>query len=430
MYRLHGLSWRVLGNEMSAGDTPCQPVGSLLAVPVWHASDLETSAGGGALEYTDHHVILCEPSPVNASTLAASLPRCRCVALQGDGAHTIAQRYSEYALACFERIQAILQGKPQGEVLVQVVVFEHQEQAVLAGLAGLLKTAALENPQLTGQLLLATPDIDERETGPMPGEERNHGLDSLIRYEQGSRQVLRWQEVLAEPDTPGIPFKDDGVYLITGGLGALGVLFAKEILEQTRRSRVVLTGRSALTAEKQARIDALPPQAGRVCYRQVDIGNLDQVTHLIAATQEQYGRLTGILHCAGVIADNYILKKTGVEFSQVLAPKVIGTFNLDQASRDADLDFFVLFSSLSGAMGNPGQADYAAANGFLDQFAAYRNGLVAARQRHGRTRVDQLAVVASRRDGDRRRRRRRCCDTPRVCSRCRRRPASPLSIAA
>src|SRR6185436_2564450 len=92
------------------------------------------------------------------------------------------------------------------------------------------------------------------------------------------------------------------------------------------------------------------------------------------------------LHCAGMTADNVILKKTRAEFAQVLVPKVDGTFHLDQASRHVELDFFVLFSSISGAKGNPGQADYAAANGFMDQFAAVRNRQVAAGQRHGRTR--------------------------------------------
>src|SRR5213076_836806 len=79
-------------------------------------------------------------------------------------------------------------------------------------------------------------------------------------------------------------------------------------------------------------------------------------------------------------------KKAAAELREVLAPKVTGTFNLDQASRDVELDFFVLFASIVGAMGNVGQADYAAANGFMDQFAAYRNRQVAAGQRHGRTR--------------------------------------------
>ena len=86
-----------------------------------------------------------------------------------------------------------------------------------------------------------------------------------------------------------------------------------------------------------------------------------------------------------MIADNFILKKSNIEFSHVLMPKVTGAYNLDLATRDIELDFFVLFSSVAGAMGNVGQADYAAANGFMDQFAAYRNRQVEARQRYGRT---------------------------------------------
>ena len=117
-----------------------------------------------------------------------------------------------------------------------------------------------------------------------------------------------------------------------------------------------------------------------------DLGDLDQVKQAVAAIREEYGQLNGIVHSAGVIADNLILKKTSAEFTQVLAPKVTGTFNLDQASRDVELDFLVLFSSIAGAFGNLGQADYAAANGFMNQFAAYRNRLAAAQQRHGVTR--------------------------------------------
>ena len=121
-------------------------------------------------------------------------------------------------------------------------------------------------------------------------------------------------------------------------------------------------------------------------YRQLDLGDLDQVQQLIAAIKDEYGQLNGILHSAGMIADNFILKKSGAQFSEVLAPKVTGAFNLDRASQDVELDFFVLFSSVAGAMGNLGQADYATANGFMDQFATYRNRQVAAKERYGRTR--------------------------------------------
>ncbi|HEY8460563.1 MAG TPA: type I polyketide synthase, partial [Blastocatellia bacterium] len=212
-------------------------------------------------------------------------------------------------------------------------------------------------------------------------------LDTLIRRDgQGGRQVLCWEVVPPDPEPAPVAFKDSGVYLITGGLGGLGLLFAREILSQTREARVVLTGRSALSPERQRLLGELSAQAGQLSYRRVDLNDLDQVERLVAAILEERGRLDGILHCAGMIADNFILKKGVAEFSEVLAPKVIGAYNLDQASRDVDLDFFALFSSIASALGNVGQADYAAANGFMDQFAAHRNRLVAAGQRRGRTR--------------------------------------------
>ena len=164
-------------------------------------------------------------------------------------------------------------------------------------------------------------------------------------------------------------------------LGGLGLLFAREILERTREAHVVLTGRSAFRPEKQNLLDESAGHSRRLSYRQVDLGSLDQVGRLIAGIKGEYGQLAGILHCAGMIADNFILKKSAAQFSEVLGPKVTGTFNLDQASRNLELDFFVLFSSIAGAIGNVGQADYATANGFMDQFAAYRNRLVATKQR-------------------------------------------------
>src|SRR5579872_6971926 len=157
-------------------------------------------------------------------------------------------------------------------------------------------------------------------------------------------------------------------------------------MAQAPQARVVLTGRSALDASRQARFDELSAQTGQLSYRQVDLCDLDQVRQLIVRLQDDYGRLNGILHSAGMIADNFILKKTSAKFSEVLAPKVSGTFNLDQASKDLDLDFFVLFSSIASVTGNVGQADYVTANAFMDQFAAYRNQQVVEKQRHGRTR--------------------------------------------
>src|SRR5690606_23817181 len=133
---------------------------------------------------------------------------------------------------------------------------------------------------------------------------------------------------------------------------------------------------SDLTGETRAKL-AEVGAADRVLYRRLDVCDRDQVQQLVAAVVREFGQLNGIIHSAGVISDGFILKKTATEFQRVLAPKVVGTCNLDEASRDLDLDFLALFSSSAGAFGNAGQADYAAANAFMDAFAAHRNRLVA-----------------------------------------------------
>ena len=86
-----------------------------------------------------------------------------------------------------------------------------------------------------------------------------------------------------------------------------------------------------------------------------------------------------------MIQDNFIVKKSKEELESVLEPKVAGVINLDQATLDVDLDFFILFSSVAGSLGNVGQADYACGNAFLDAYAMHRQSLVGRGQRHGRT---------------------------------------------
>jgi acyl transferase domain-containing protein/enoyl-CoA hydratase/carnithine racemase/acyl carrier protein/SAM-dependent methyltransferase len=379
---MRGLSLRAPSREPVQKNVQPAATECLLAAPAWQASVAE----GVAVEYAAHHVILCELPRVNVEKLQSLITGSECLSLHLGSQKTIAHRYSEYAVASFERIQRILQSKPHGTVLIQLVVADDQEQAVLAGLSGLLKTATLENPQVVGQVILARPETTAEELARELADEKNHRLEPLVKYEDRVRRVWRWQEVVADADKPYVAFKDHGVYLITGGLGGLGVLFAREILERTRLARVVLTGRSGLTSEKQALLDGLSSQQGRVTYRPVDLEDLDQVKRLVTAIRDEYQQLNGILHSAGMTADEFILKKARTEFAEVLGPKVTGTYNLDKASRDIELDFFVLFSSIVGPMGNIGQADYAAANGFLDHFAAYRNRLVAAGHRRGRTR--------------------------------------------
>ena len=117
----------------------------------------------------------------------------------------------------------------------------------------------------------------------------------------------------------------------------------------------------------------------------MDVTDPEDVGQAIDKILDDSGGLNGIIHSAGVIMDNYLVNKSAAELTSVLEPKVKGMINLDQATRSLDLDFMALFSSMTAEFGNIGQADYAAANAFLDEYSEYRNSLVSAGERKGIT---------------------------------------------
>nr|WP_262385079.1 SDR family NAD(P)-dependent oxidoreductase [Priestia megaterium] len=294
----------------------------------------------------------------------------------------IEDRFQAYALQAFEQIKIIMQSKFKEKVLVQIVIPTQQEQHLFAGLTGLLKTAQLENPNFIGQLI----EVDSLEGIDQKLEENCHSLrEDRIRYQDGKRWVASWTKFEIVEDKVSLPWKDGGVYLLTGGVGGLSLIFAKEIIQQVQGVTLILVGRSSLKAAQQDQLYELESMGARVEYKQVDVTHKESVMHLFDNICESYGTIHGILHTAGVIRDNFIIKKTKDELEQVLAPKVKGLVNLDQASKEIDLDFFILFSSVSGGIGNIGQADYSTANAFMDSYATYRNGLVSSQQRKGHT---------------------------------------------
>ncbi len=373
--QIRGFVPRSLGQET---------LGSLLATQVWQPSNPAATQA----TYTERHVVLCDLPHVDASKIARD-----CSLLQIEKGKNIAERYSDLALACFEKVQALVKRKPQSETFVQVVIPNTDENAAYAGLSGLFKTVRLENPQIAGQLVFVDVGVGTDELMNLLHAECSHPHDTLIKYEQGVRHISSWQ-FLKEDDADTFdgnnPYKDQGVYLITGGLGGLGVVFAKEILARTSNAKIVLSGRAPpsevrKSASKKAVLESLQAGGATVEYRQLDLDDPNKVKNLIAAIQKKYKQLNGIIHSAGMTSDGFILKKTAADVGRVLAPKVLGTFHLDQATQDVDLDFLVLFSSLTSAVGNLGQADYAAANGFMDEFAAYRNRLANAGKRRGFT---------------------------------------------
>ncbi|NOU17196.1 MAG: SDR family NAD(P)-dependent oxidoreductase [Bacteroidales bacterium] len=381
--QMRGLSFQTMKVDDATTQKHDKKTETLLAVPMWKASETTEPSGANQIKYAEQHIILHGLPHVEASQLETLIHQSHCVQLQTQQGN-IDEQYSKVALTCFENLQSIC--KLKGKIFIQIVIgSRNQEETLFIGLSGLLKTATLENPQLKGQIIFTDSQIQADDLARQLKYDQTRPQDIVIKYDQNTRYTLSWQEIQNSQEKTTIAFKDQGVYLITGGLGSLGLLFAKEILKQTSKVKIILTGRSELSAKKQAILNELPAERGQIIYQQLDITNLEQVNQVISKIKNDYKQLNGIIHCAGLILDNFILKKTVSEFSRVIMPKVTGTFNLDQASQDIELDFMVLFSSIVGVMGNLGQADYAVANGFMDQFAAYRNKLVNKKLRKGKT---------------------------------------------
>jgi len=178
--------------------------------------------------------------------------------------------------------------------------------------------------------------------------------------------------------------KQDGVYLITGGAGGLGRIMMAHISNRVR-AKLVLSGRSSLGIEERNTLSALLGPGSEFIYIKSDISLKDESQDLIKQVKARYGRIDGIIHCAGVVRDALLLRKEKKEIEAVLRPKIHGTIFLDEATKDESLEFFVLFSSISALSGNIGQCDYAYANGFMDQFAELREELRKKERRFGKT---------------------------------------------
>jgi NADPH:quinone reductase-like Zn-dependent oxidoreductase/acyl carrier protein len=163
-------------------------------------------------------------------------------------------------------------------------------------------------------------------------------------------------------------------YLITGGLGGLGLSLAHSLAEQGA-GHLVLLGRRGITHEDQREaIAAIEAVGARVTVATADVADLASLELVVAALPDDLP-LRGIVHAAGLLDDAMLLNQSREKFERVMAPKVAGAWNLHLLSKARELDFFVLYSSAAAILGSPGQGNYAAANSFLDALAHHRRDL-------------------------------------------------------
>ncbi len=168
--------------------------------------------------------------------------------------------------------------------------------------------------------------------------------------------------------------RQHGTYLVTGGLGGIGLAVANWLAERGART-IVLNGRRQPDPEAQNAIGALQARGITVRVALADVTDLAAVDEMLATVDRELPPLVGVIHSVGVLSDGALGNQSWERFEQVLWPKVVGAWHLHRATADRSLDLFILFSSRVGVMGNPGQANHAAANAFLDQLAAHRQAI-------------------------------------------------------
>jgi myxalamid-type polyketide synthase MxaB len=191
---------------------------------------------------------------------------------------------------------------------------------------------------------------------------------AAYRYLQQTRHIGK---VVLNLARSAPPVRSDGAYLITGGLGGLGLATARRLAEMGAGC-LLLMGRRAPSADAQAAIEVMRSGGARVEVVQADAAD---ETAVAAALRASPMKLRGVIHAAGVLHDAVLENLSPERFSRVLRPKADAAWVLHRLTRDQRLDFFVCFASMASAMGAAGQINYAAANAFLDGLAHHRRAL-------------------------------------------------------
>jgi acyl transferase domain-containing protein/SAM-dependent methyltransferase/acyl carrier protein len=242
-----------------------------------------------------------------------------------------------------------------------------------APLWGMGKVIALEHPELKCVRL----DLDFKsceDEGQLLFEEiQAETEDDQIAFGGGGRYVprlTRYQRGATEE--PGPLFDAESSYLITGGLGALGLLIAEWMVEEQGVAHLALVGRREPDERVKERLQKLAEAGAEVRVVQTDVAVAEQIGRMVAEIEGSLPPVRGVIHAAGVLDDGVLASQTWERFSRVMAPKVQGAWNLHRQTQHWSLDFFAMFSSVAALLGSPGQSNHAAGNAFLDALASYR----------------------------------------------------------
>ncbi|MGR9108189.1 MAG: SDR family NAD(P)-dependent oxidoreductase [Gammaproteobacteria bacterium] len=246
------------------------------------------------------------------------------------------------------------------------------QDAVAASGWGSGKVIALEHLELKCTQIDLDPDVSADTQAEMLlselRSEAAYPLEDQVAFRHQKRYVARLEQ--SSTQTGEIRFRNDSSYLLTGGLGGLGLKVARFMAEHGAGS-LVLVGRNAAQPAVRTELAEIEAFGAHLRIVQADVSDKDQMAQVLGQISSEHP-LRGILHLAGVLDDALLQHQNPERFAKVLAPKAMGAWHLHTLTLGHELDFFVLFSSVTALLGAAGQANYAAANAFLDGLAGYR----------------------------------------------------------
>jgi iturin family lipopeptide synthetase A len=276
------------------------------------------------------------------------------------------------------------------ENIHEVTGYENGLNPHNAALFGLGKVVGQENTNIVVKCI----DIDDATKAmEIVREIALGGNDLSVSYRNGLRyleelSIVYMQRIQAK----GIQLKDTGVYIITGGTGGLGLETGKNLSSMGKVNLCLINRTEMPPREEWDLLLGNPSTEKKLLHKIRSIMEMEQTganvtcvkcdvseeKELVPAINElrgKFGRINGVIHCAGIAGDGFIFRKEEETFKKVMGPKVQGTLLLDRITRQDDPDFFVLFSSINAVIGVAGQGDYTAANSYLDAYSVYRNKL-------------------------------------------------------
>ncbi|GAA0893936.1 hypothetical protein GCM10009122_36160 [Fulvivirga kasyanovii] len=264
---------------------------------------------------------------------------------------------------------------------------DHYADAALKATGAFAKSMNLENRLINFKTLSVPADqVNTPQAAKWLNAEMQAGSDqgAEVAYTRGERYVHALKSFEPQLQTDSLWFREGGTYLITGGMGGLGLLLTRQ-LTATIPLNIVVSGRSGSTDAIQQVLNGIRKENVSIEYIPCDVSNEHSVKQLIHTIKNRFGQLDGVVHCAGVMKSAFIQNKSLDEVSGIIAPKVHGTCYLDKYTANEPLDFFILYSTIGAAIGSAGQCDYTYANNFMDHFVSHRELLRQKGNRSGKS---------------------------------------------